>query len=180
MPLLPPSKNLWSLPAIAFFLILCMGIQACTNNNDCDKTFVKKSTTPTGEAYQSDTLQISLPAPSEDSLSCFAIRNMNGEIELTFLSASPQRHFSNEDGDSVMVILYGSVPKDTLKPSRTFSNKDRGTKFYGTTSFRIEDALTADIVAQKSNNQINFVLGTYKFVLSDEMYCTFKQMLKAK
>jgi len=174
-----PKRN-WSLLAMAIIVILFISIQAC--KQDCDKNFVKKYSTSTGNSYQSDTLLLSLnnSEPNIGKLSCFAFKNLNGEIKLTFISSSDYSHFSFEHGDTTMIIIYGAVPKDTLIQYLASGDKEPGSKSNATASFRMADALAADIVANKKNNQINFVLGTYKFVLSDEMYCMLKQMSNSK
>jgi hypothetical protein len=173
-------KRNWSPLVMAIIFILLISIQAC--KEDCDKNFVKKYSPSIGDSYQSDTLLISLSNsdPNIGKLSCFAFKNLNGEIKLTFISSSDYSHFSFEHGDTTMIIIYGSVPKDTLIQYLASGDKQPGSKFNATTSFRMADALAADIVANKKNNQINFVLGTYKFVLSDEMYCMLKQMSNSK
>lgn len=174
-----PKIN-WNPLTMAIIIIFILSIQAC--KKECDKNFVKKYSELTGDSYQSDTLLISLSNsdPKIGKLSFFAFKNINGEIKLTFISSSDYRHFSFENGDTTMIINYGSVPKDTLIQYLASGEREPMSKFNATASFRMADILAEDIVANKHNNQINFVLGTYKFVLSEEMYCMLKQMSNSK
>jgi len=64
-----------------------------------------------------------------------------------------------------------------LKSKLSNGDKKPGGKFKDTETFLIKHSLAADILANKKNNQINFVLGSYKFVLSEEITCTLRQML---
>jgi len=174
-----PKRN-WSPLLMVTIVIISIFNQAC--KEDCDKNFVKKYSKSNGVSYQSDTLLISLSNsdPIIGELSCFAFKNLNGEIKLTFISSSDYSHFSYEHGDTTMIVIYGSVPKDTLIQFLASGEKEPGGKFNATASFRMPDALVADFVLNKKKNQINFVLGTYKFVLNDDMYCMLKQISNSK
>lgn len=172
-------KGVQGFVGLSLVIISAITFQAC-NSSDCDKMFVKKVTSTMGVAFQTDTLPIqNLKNPAIGSLSFFAYNNLNGEIKLSFVSSSDQRHFSNENGDSLLVIYFGSTVRHTLTRYLVQGNKEPGAKFIATTSFRMDEAITSDIVKNKNENQFRFVLGTYDFVLNDEMYCTLKQMLKS-
>lgn len=180
------SKRVCNLLPVGLTVVIWMSIQACSNNsnnnNECEKVFVKKSTTSLGDNYQSDALPITLVNPDAgfNELSAYAFRNINNEIKLTFVTTSDFSRFSDEYGDTTLIIFYGSVAKDTLIRFRAEGDKKPGSRFKATTSFRMEDALAADLVVKHKDNQINFALGTYKFVLNDDMYCMLKEMLRSK
>jgi hypothetical protein len=72
------------------------------------------------------------------------------------------------------------VPKATLTRFLAYGEKKPGGKYHATISFRMEESLASNLIAEKSEKQIQFVLGVYKFEFTDKMYCIFQQMLNSK